>query len=56
MRAAMASNLAANALVRRPKVVPTPDNKVLQRLNSLGENYSSQRALEAIEVPSTSSQ
>jgi hypothetical protein len=53
MRAAMASNLAANALVRKPKSNQTPGDKAFERRDRLEENYSSQCAIDAIEFPPT---
>jgi hypothetical protein len=51
MRAAVASNLAGNALVRKTQVKPVSDDKAFESFSSK-DNYSSQRAVDAIEVPS----
>ena len=48
MRAAMASNLAANALVRRQKVDPALEETVFERCAS-NETYNPKQAINGVE-------
>jgi hypothetical protein len=49
MRAAMASNLAANALVRQKKVDPGTEVPVIERKGSVHEVYNPKNALNGVE-------